>query len=293
MTRRGVPKPVQHFADALLGARLKDLSIDACMPPIEGVHGILTTTRIQYNQKAFNLLGREHEYLFWLPGPTLIEVSLQLYLNVKDHYRLFAYNKAGMLLSVNLTLNGDAAQSIVLQQRMKLSTQAMTQEQRSEGANLVAEHVRRMGLEVTPDRDVIFGTFDGRKGRFVDTNARAFLRDFLTTAVIKGHFMANKGYALPGLVRVAPANAAAMAARGKDNREISPGLRYRVLERDEGRCVLCGARATDGARLHVDHILPWSKGGATTFENLQTLCVKCNLGKGNRSRVDHRGAQSA
>lgn len=31
--------------------------------------------------------------------------------------------------------------------------------------------------------------------------------------------------------------------------------------------------------LHVDHIMPWAKGGEIVLENLQTLCSKCNLGK--------------
>ena len=62
----------------------------------------------------------------------------------------------------------------------------------------------------------------------------------------------------------------------------SPSLRARVLERDGFRCRRCGARAADGARLVIDHIHPFSKGGATAFGNLQTLCVPCNLGKGAR-----------
>jgi 5-methylcytosine-specific restriction endonuclease McrA len=44
---------------------------------------------------------------------------------------------------------------------------------------------------------------------------------------------------------------------------------------------MCGASpAKDPAvTLHVDHIEPWSKGGTTTLDNLQTLCSTCNIGK--------------
>jgi 5-methylcytosine-specific restriction endonuclease McrA len=33
--------------------------------------------------------------------------------------------------------------------------------------------------------------------------------------------------------------------------------------------------------LHVDHIVAWSKGGRTVLNNLQTLCARCNIGKGD------------
>lgn len=70
----------------------------------------------------------------------------------------------------------------------------------------------------------------------------------------------------------------------EDRRGIGLGLRYKVLSRDKFKCVRCGASpATDPiCRLHIDHIVPFSRGGKTTLENLQTLCEKCNLGKGNR-----------
>ncbi|MBI3275668.1 MAG: HNH endonuclease [Methylocystis sp.] len=59
-------------------------------------------------------------------------------------------------------------------------------------------------------------------------------------------------------------------------------LRYRVLCRDRFRCQICGrSPAKDiGVELHVDHIIPWSKGGQNTEENLRALCFDCNLGKG-------------
>jgi len=65
------------------------------------------------------------------------------------------------------------------------------------------------------------------------------------------------------------------------SREISLRLRFRVMQRDNFKCCICGASpAKDpSVELHIDHIKPWSKGGETTIENLQTLCSKCNLGK--------------
>lgn len=66
-------------------------------------------------------------------------------------------------------------------------------------------------------------------------------------------------------------------------RDINERLRFKVLKRDNFKCVFCGkSPATDAnVILHVDHIIPWSKGGETVIENLQTLCSKCNLGKSN------------
>lgn len=64
-------------------------------------------------------------------------------------------------------------------------------------------------------------------------------------------------------------------------RVLSDKLRYQVLKRDNFKCRLCGASPAKDAsvELHVDHIVPWSKGGESTVENLQTLCSRCNLGK--------------
>jgi hypothetical protein len=60
-------------------------------------------------------------------------------------------------------------------------------------------------------------------------------------------------------------------------RHIPLPVRFAVFERDGHRCRLCGT--TDG-EMHLDHIHPWSKGGANTVDNLQVLCAGCNLAKG-------------
>lgn len=68
-------------------------------------------------------------------------------------------------------------------------------------------------------------------------------------------------------------------------RDPSLRLRFKVLQRDRFTCRQCGASPakTIGVELHIDHITPWSLGGETALENLQTLCAPCNLGKSNLS----------
>jgi len=71
----------------------------------------------------------------------------------------------------------------------------------------------------------------------------------------------------------------------RTSRDPSLRLRFNVLQRDRFACCSCGASPAinAGVELHVDHVTPWSKGGQTTLDNLQTLCRRCNLGKGAHS----------
>ena len=64
-------------------------------------------------------------------------------------------------------------------------------------------------------------------------------------------------------------------------------VRYRVLQRAGAKCELCGCSAKDRP-LHVDHIIPRSRGGKNDMSNLQALCERCNLAKGNRDATDFR-----
>lgn len=69
----------------------------------------------------------------------------------------------------------------------------------------------------------------------------------------------------------------------KTKRNISWRLKFIVMRRDGFKCKICGRSPTTDSKiiLHVDHKIPWSKGGETVLENLQTLCSKCNIGKSN------------
>lgn len=61
-------------------------------------------------------------------------------------------------------------------------------------------------------------------------------------------------------------------------------LRQHIKERDGYACKQCGASVQQEPNLllEIDHIIPVSKGGLTTEDNLQTLCWRCNRKKGSK-----------
>lgn len=59
---------------------------------------------------------------------------------------------------------------------------------------------------------------------------------------------------------------------------VIPVSRRGVLRRDEHRCGYCDSHATT-----IDHVLPRSRGGQDSWENLVACCVRCNNVKGNRT----------
>lgn len=60
---------------------------------------------------------------------------------------------------------------------------------------------------------------------------------------------------------------------------ISRFIRSQVIQRDGYHCVYCDEDLTQG-EIHLDHVIPESKGGPTTLDNLQVTCRKCNTAKG-------------
>jgi CRISPR/Cas system Type II protein with McrA/HNH and RuvC-like nuclease domain len=79
----------------------------------------------------------------------------------------------------------------------------------------------------------------------------------------------------------------------RKRKTISPKIRLEVLKRDNYTCRICGKSPAkypeldlDVVELEVDHITPFSKGGEDSLNNFQTLCRRCNRGKGNDEKFN-------
>ena len=64
----------------------------------------------------------------------------------------------------------------------------------------------------------------------------------------------------------------------KRSRTIYQNVKDRVWNRDGGKCVQCSSNEN----LEFDHIIPFSKGGANTYRNIQLLCQDCNRSKSDK-----------
>jgi hypothetical protein len=265
-----------------------------------GVKSIID--RIQYNQADLDLLENAHEYTFPILAGDL-QVSLQLYLNSANHYRLFCYTRIGgtqgMTFSVNLTTEKESENVIFLTQKIRFVEQydgssQQAQAHRRQKQVVFGELLRKLGYELTENNDLILGIYDPTQKKLVNTSPHKFLNDFLVVSLLKGHFQGIKGYQLEILPNFnqlgdrcnSPAeelvSLPAKVVKNKTKRAIPLAMRYKVLKKDGFTCVACGHGVADGAKLQVDHKLPFSLGGLTELSNLQTLCDACNLGKSNR-----------
>lgn len=77
------------------------------------------------------------------------------------------------------------------------------------------------------------------------------------------------------------AHNATRKASWKTGGEVTYVSRAQIIERDGGKCHLCGAFPT-AAEIHLDHIIPLARGGTHEADNLAVACAACNLSKGAR-----------
>jgi 5-methylcytosine-specific restriction endonuclease McrA len=61
--------------------------------------------------------------------------------------------------------------------------------------------------------------------------------------------------------------------------------RRNIFARDSNRCQYCGKRFPT-TELSLDHVVPRSRGGDTTWENIVCACVRCNVKKGGRTPLE-------
>ncbi len=60
-----------------------------------------------------------------------------------------------------------------------------------------------------------------------------------------------------------------------------PLTRRNIFHRDGNQCQYCGV--TSSEKLSIDHVIPRSRGGLDSWENVTTACLSCNIEKGNRT----------
>ena len=121
---------------------------------------------------------------------------------------------------------------------------------------------------VTAFRMTIYLHLTNIQGRRLAQKFDTFYTPEITTIIAK---LQNKhdGYYLDPAIW----QAICRVERGR----VSNKIRFAVYRRDGNRCRKCGSTRN----LEIDHIYPISKGGKTQFENLQTLCHRCNSLKSN------------
>lgn len=65
-------------------------------------------------------------------------------------------------------------------------------------------------------------------------------------------------------------------------KRMTPKLKEEIMNRDNYTCQICGKYMPDTVGLHIDHIIPISRGGKSVPSNLQVLCSKCNGKKSSK-----------
>lgn len=73
------------------------------------------------------------------------------------------------------------------------------------------------------------------------------------------------------------------AFQQKRRRTADKSLKTQVVERDQHRCRYCGADVPKTKERAIDHVIPYSLGGLTDYDNLVVACLNCNRKKAGRT----------
>ena len=121
-------------------------------------------------------------------------------------------------------------------------------------------------LSVIPERRLVV-LLSRQKVSFVDENVRRIIEDGINSR----HLVTDE----PVIVQ--------LLANVRVPRMVLRPTRANILLRDDETCQYCGKRSRE---LTLDHVVPRSRGGQSTWENLVACCRACNGRKGNRLLKD-------
>ena len=125
-----------------------------------------------------------------------VNLSIQLYLNESQHYRLFCFNPKGLLFSLNFTVARNYEKDVLkLRQNISLSNRNMAVEQKRNNELSILKLCEKEGLKGVGNT-VMLGYYNISDSTFIETTSSNFLLDFIKIAIIKGHFMGNKNYTI-------------------------------------------------------------------------------------------------
>lgn len=68
---------------------------------------------------------------------------------------------------------------------------------------------------------------------------------------------------------------------------IEPVSRPKIIERDQRTCYLCGRIELADNEIHLDHVIPLSRGGAHSETNIKVTCAPCNISKGALTAAEY------
>ncbi|MCT4662950.1 MAG: hypothetical protein N4A40_13925 [Tissierellales bacterium] len=184
---------IENLSNCLRKTKLREVTVNNCEFVVK--KGIENTINNQNGDLAEkNFLGKDLE-LQIIGDDLKIPICIQLYENISNYYRIFVYNNKGMLTSVNLS-KGYSSGMINFEISLKLSSRHMDKEERKSKRDMMAMDISREGIRFSENNKVYFGKYDTNKNQFIDTTAKQFCEELLKVAIIKGHYMENKGYEL-------------------------------------------------------------------------------------------------
>jgi hypothetical protein len=163
---KDIHQDAAQFADILKGTKFNgQLTIGKFI--LFGRKGVADS--IQYNQAGHDMLQNRQEYTFPIQDGDL-QVSLQLYKNILNHYRLFCYTKInkkkhGMTFSVNLTTKKESDNVIFLSQKIKFTEQyggskQLAQAHRRQKQIVFCDLLSKLKFNITENEELILGIFD-------------------------------------------------------------------------------------------------------------------------------------